>query len=98
MLGGFKEEAEFGPRAMGHRSILVDPRRNDHKDLLNKRLKEEKVLDLSAPSILEEYVEEYFVQNDEVPFMDKVFDVKRKNNLKYLHAHVDGTGRLRICK
>ena len=47
VVGWFQGRAEFGPRALGHRSILVDPRRKDAKDLLNKKIKEEKVLDLS---------------------------------------------------
>ena len=95
MLDGFKEEAEFGPRALGHRSILVDPRRTDAKDLLNKKIKRRESFRPFAPSILEEYVEEYFVQNDKVPFMDKVFDIKKEKYSKIpAVTHVDGTGRL----
>ena len=80
---------------LGHRSILVDPRRTDAKDLLNKKIKRRESFRPFAPSILEEYVEEYFVQKDEVPFMDKVFDIKKEKHFKIpAVTHIDGTGRL----
>ena len=80
---------------MGHRSILVDPRRKDAKDLLNKKIKRRESFRPFAPSILEEYVEEYFVQNDNVPFMEKVFDIKKEKQSEIpAVTHVDGTGRL----
>ena len=95
VVGWFQGRAEFGPRALGHRSILVDPRRKDAKDLLNKKIKRRESFRPFAPSILEEYVEEYFVQNDQVPFMDKVFDIKKEKHSKIpAVTHVDGTGRL----
>ena len=95
VVGWFQGRAEFGPRALGHRSILVDPRRKDAKDLLNKKIKRRESFRPFAPSILEEYVEEYFVQNDEVPFMDKVFDIKKEKQSKIpAVTHIDGTGRL----
>ncbi|MGY8989706.1 MAG: carbamoyltransferase family protein, partial [Flavobacteriales bacterium] len=95
VIGWFQGRAEFGPRALGHRSIIVDPRRKDAKDLLNEKIKRRESFRPFAPSILEEYVEEYFVQNDKVPFMEKVYDIKKE---KYSEipavTHVDGTGRL----
>ena len=95
VVGWFQGRAEFGPRALGHRSILVDPRRKDAKDLLNKKIKRRESFRPFAPSILEEHVEEYFVQNDQVPFMDKVFDIKKEKHSKIpAVTHVDGTGRL----
>ena len=95
VVGWFQGRAEFGPRALGHRSILVDPRRKDAKDLLNKKIKRRESFRPFAPSILEECLEEYFVQNDEVPFMDKVFDIKKEKQSKIpAVTHVDGTGRL----
>ena len=86
---------EFGPRALGHRSIIVDPRRKDAKDLLNEKIKRRESFRPFAPSILKEAVSDYFVQKDTVPFMEKVFDIKKE---KYDEipavTHVDGTGRL----
>ena len=95
VIGWFQGRAEFGPRALGHRSILVDPRRSDAKDLLNKKIKRRESFRPFAPSILKEAVSEYFVQDDSVPFMEKVFDIKREKH-KEIPAvtHVDGTGRL----
>ena len=82
VIGWFQGRSEFGPRALGHRSIIVDPRRKDAKDLLNEKIKRRESFRPFAPSILEEYVEEYFVQNDEVPFMEKVYDIKRCKIIK----------------
>jgi carbamoyltransferase len=95
VVGWFQGRAEFGPRALGHRSILVDPRRRDVKDLLNKKIKIRETFRPFAPSILKESVSEYFVQSDAVPFMEKVFDIK-KDKYDEIPAvtHVDGTGRL----
>ena len=95
VIGWFQGRAEFGPRALGNRSILVDPRRKDAKELLNEKIKRRESFRPFAPSILEEYVEEYFVQNDEVPFMEKVYDIKKEKHSKIpAVTHVDGTGRL----
>ena len=80
---------------MGHRSILVDPRRADAKDLLNKKIKRRESFRPFAPAILSESVSEYFVQYDLVPFMEKVFDIRIEKQ-KEIPAvtHIDGTGRL----
>ena len=95
VIGWFQGRAEFGPRALGHRSILVDPSRKDAKDLLNEKIKRRESFRPFAPSILEEYVKEYFIQNEEVPFMEKVFDIKKeKHSVIPAVTHVDGTGRL----
>tara|TARA_B100001540_G_C15801605_1_gene640142 strand:- start:52 stop:1776 length:1725 start_codon:yes stop_codon:yes gene_type:complete len=95
VIGWFQGRSEFGPRALGHRSILVDPRRKDVKDLLNEKIKRREGFRPFAPSILEEYVNEYFVQNDEVLFMEKVYDIKKeKHSTIPAVTHVDGTGRL----
>ena len=95
VIGWFQGRSEFGPRALGHRSILVDPRRKDAKDLLNIKIKRRESFRPFAPSILEEYVEEYFTNSDLVPFMEKVHDI-RKDKYTEIPAvtHVDGTGRL----
>ena len=95
VVGWFQGRAEFGPRALGHRSILVDPRRKDAKDLLNEKIKRRESFRPFAPSILKEAVSDYFVQNDTVPFMEKVFDIKKEKQTEIpAVTHVDGTGRL----
>ncbi|MFC2187774.1 carbamoyltransferase [Fulvivirgaceae bacterium LMO-SS25] len=95
VVGWFQGRAEFGPRALGNRSILADPRRTDAKDLLNEKIKRRESFRPFAPSILAEYVEEYFEVNDKVPFMEKVFPIKEeKHSVIPAVTHVDGTGRL----
>ncbi len=95
VIGWFNGKAEFGPRALGARSILADPRRIDAKDLLNQKIKRRESFRPFAPSILKEYVEEYFEIMDEVPFMEKVFPIRpSKRDLIPAVTHVDGTGRL----
>ncbi|MBS4065373.1 MAG: carbamoyltransferase [Chitinophagaceae bacterium] len=95
VIGWFSGRSEFGPRALGGRSILADPRRNDAKDLLNAKIKRRESFRPFAPSILKEYVDEYFELNDVVPFMEKVFPIKEaKRSVIPAVTHVDGTGRL----
>jgi len=95
VIGWFSGRAEFGPRALGARSILADPRRSDAKDLLNAKIKRRESFRPFAPSILKEYVDEYFEVNDVVPFMEKVFPIKKeKQALIPAVTHADGTGRL----
>jgi len=95
VVGWFQDRAEFGPRALGARSILADPRRNDAKDLLNAKIKRRESFRPFAPSILEDYVGEYFEKNDLVPFMEKVFPIKKEKQASIpAVTHVDGSGRL----
>lgn len=95
VVGWFNGRAEFGPRALGARSIIADPRRSDAKDLLNAKIKRRESFRPFAPSILKEYVQEYFEVNDEVPFMEKVFPIKKeKHAVIPAVTHADGTGRL----
>ena len=95
VVGWFNGRSEFGPRALGARSILADPRRTDAKDILNAKIKRRESFRPFAPSILKEYVGDYFEVTDEVPFMEKVFSIK-ENKRKEIPAvtHVDGSGRL----
>jgi carbamoyltransferase len=80
---------------LGGRSILADPRRSDAKELLNAKIKRRESFRPFAPSILKEYVADYFETSDEVPFMEKVFPIrKEKRDLLPAVTHVDGTGRL----
>ena len=95
VIGWFQGRAEFGPRALGARSILADPRRADAKELLNSKIKKRESFRPFAPSILEDYVHEYFEKTDKVPFMEKVFLIrKEKHAVIPAVTHVDGTGRL----
>lgn len=95
VIGWYQGRAEFGPRALGHRSIIADPRRNDAKEILNLKIKRRESFRPFAPSILIEKVPDYFEQTDEVPFMEKVFIIKPDMRDKIpAVTHVDGTGRL----
>lgn len=99
VIGWFHGRAEFGPRALGHRSIIVDPRRKDAKELLNSKIKRRESFRPFAPSILEEYVSEYFEKTDKVPFMEKVFPIKKEKQSEIpAVTHVDGTGRLQTVE
>ena len=95
VVGWFSGRAEFGPRALGGRSIIADPRRKDAKELLNQKIKRREGFRPFAPSILKEYVNDFFVGGEEVPFMEKVFPIKidRQCDIPAV-THFDGTGRV----
>lgn len=95
VVGWFSGRAEFGPRALGARSIIADPRNPKAKDLLNAKIKRRESFRPFAPSILKEYTGEFFEKVEDVPFMEKVFPIRaEKRNLIPAVTHVDGTGRL----
>jgi len=95
ILGWFQGRAEWGPRALGNRSIVVDPRRAEMKHILNRRIKHREIFRPFAPSILEEATGEYFERNDPSPFMTQAYAVRpEKRNTIPAPTHVDGTGRL----
>ncbi len=95
VVGWFSGRAEFGPRALGARSIIADPRNAKAKDILNSKIKRRESFRPFAPSILKEYVSEYFEKDEDVPFMERVFPIKReKQEVVPAVTHVDGTGRL----
>lgn len=95
VVGWFCGRAEFGPRALGGRSIIADPRNNAAKELLNLKIKRRESFRPFAPSILEEHVKDYFTKDEPVPFMEKVFPIKPEMHSKIpAVTHVDGTGRL----
>jgi len=95
VIGWFQGRTEFGPRALGNRSILTNPARKDAKDLINSKIKRRESFRPFAPSILREFVSEYFEQDDDVFFMEKVFKIRpEKRNIIPAVTHIDGTGRL----
>jgi len=95
VVGWFQGRAEFGPRALGHRSIIADPTRDDAKEILNLKIKRREPFRPFAPSILKEFVSDYFEKIDNVPFMEKVFQIKEeKRKLLAAVTHIDGSGRL----
>jgi carbamoyltransferase len=99
VLGWFQGRMEWGPRALGHRSIIADPRRADMKDILNARIKHREPFRPFAPSILLEEVGEYFDQTYPDPFMIKVYNVlPEKRDVIPAVTHVDGTGRLQTVE
>jgi carbamoyltransferase len=95
IVGWYQGRSEWGPRALGNRSIVVDPRRAEMKDVLNARIKRREPFRPFAPSILEEAVGEYFTESYPDPFMIKVYPVRpEKRESIPAVTHVDGTGRL----
>lgn len=95
VIGWFQGRMEWGPRALGNRSILCDPRREDMKQILNKKIKKRESFRPFAPSILREMVCDWFEEDDDIPFMMRVFQIKEEKR-KDIPAvtHVDGSGRL----
>ncbi len=95
IVGWFQGRMEFGPRALGNRSIVADPRRAEMKDILNQRIKHREVFRPFAPSILEERVGDYFTQSYPSPFMLMTYPVRlERRECIPAPTHVDGTGRL----
>jgi carbamoyltransferase len=95
VAGWMTGRAEFGPRALGGRSIIADPRRSDAKEILNLKVKRRESFRPFAPSILKEYVADYFELDEPVPFMEKVFPIRKEKQGEIpAVTHVDGTGRL----
>ena len=93
IVGWYQGKMEWGPRALGNRSILADPRREDMKDILNAKIKHRESFRPFAPSILEEYASEYFDIDIPSPYMLMVAPVKKPKEIPAV-THVDGTGRL----
>ena len=95
VVGWFQGRMEWGPRALGNRSILGDPRHADMKSILNLKIKRRESFRPFAPSILREAVADWFERDDDVPFMLQVFPIRpeRRGQIPAV-THVDGTGRL----
>ncbi len=95
IVGWFQGRAEWGPRALGNRSILVDPRRAEMKDILNQRIKHREPFRPFAPSILEESTAQFFERSHPSPFMNLAYSVRPDKRATIpAPTHVDGTGRL----
>jgi carbamoyltransferase len=95
VVGWFQGRMEFGPRALGNRSIVVDPRRTDMKEILNQRIKKREPFRPFAPSILFDHVGEYFEQTHPAPTMLMVYQIKPERRAEIpAVTHVDGSGRL----
>jgi carbamoyltransferase len=95
VVGWFQGRMEFGPRALGNRSILADPRRTDMKDLLNSRIKHREHFRPFCPSVLAESVSDFFETAYPSPFMVTAYRIKgaRLQDIPAV-THADGTGRL----
>jgi carbamoyltransferase len=95
VVGWFQGRMEWGPRALGNRSILGDPRRADMKDILNLKIKRRESFRPFAPSVLRDAVPEWFELDGDVPFMMQVYPIREsKRALIPAVTHVDGSGRL----
>jgi len=95
ILGWFQGRAEWGPRALGNRSIVADARRAEMKQILNERIKHRETFRPFAPSVLEEATGEYFEMSQPSPFMTQAYPVRaEKREVIPAPTHVDGTGRL----
>jgi carbamoyltransferase len=95
ILGWFQGRAEWGPRALGNRSIVADPRRPEMKEILNQRIKHREIFRPFAPSILAESTGEWFEKSHPSPFMTLAYSVRPGKRDKIpAPTHVDGTGRL----
>jgi len=99
VVGWFQGRMEFGPRALGHRSIVADPRRGDMKDVLNARIKHREAFRPFAPSILAEATGEWFDQDYTSPFMVLVYKTKpdKRDRIPAVN-HVDDTGRVQTVE
>jgi carbamoyltransferase len=95
IVGWFQGRMEFGPRALGNRSILADPRRSDMKEILNKRIKFREPFRPFCPSLPAEATGAYFEVDYPSPFMVQAYKIKpRMQALIPAVTHQDGTGRL----
>ncbi len=99
VVGWFQGRMEFGPRALGNRSIVVDPRRHDMKDILNARIKHREPFRPFAPSLLAEATGDWFEQDYTSPFMVLVYKTRpgKRDEIPAVN-HVDDTGRLQTVE
>ena len=93
VVGWYQGRAEWGPRALGNRSVLADPRRAEMKDVINSKIKHREQFRPFAPSVLEEKADEWFDIGVPSPYMLMVAPVRRPGDIPAV-THVDGTARL----
>ena len=93
IIGWFQGGSEYGPRALGHRSILADSRKEEMKDIINAKVKHRESFRPFAPAVLLEDCQEYFELEQESPFMLLVAKVKKPEVIPSI-THVDGTARV----
>jgi carbamoyltransferase len=95
VIGWVQGRCEIGPRALGNRSLLADPRRSDIKDILNALIKKREYFRPFAPSVLSEMVGDVFERSDDSPFMLDAYLVRAewRDRIPAV-VHVDGTARL----
>jgi carbamoyltransferase len=99
IVGRFEGGAEFGPRALGNRSIICDPRRVGMKDYLNLRVKHREPFRPFAPTVLAEYCDEWFDIEGDSPYMLRVAPIRPdKLDLVPAVVHVDGSARLQTLE
>ncbi len=95
VIGWFQDEMEFGPRALGNRSILADPRNPDMKDIINKKIKRRESFRPFAPVTLKQFQNEWFESKFENPYMSSLSLVKKEKQLLVpAITHIDGTSRV----
>lgn len=100
IVGWIQGKSEYGPRALGHRSILADPRKGINKSIINDMVKKRESYRPFAPSVLMEYADEFFeIPNSNIgyEFMNFILHIKeeKRNQLQAI-THIDGTGRIQI--
>ena len=94
IIGFFQGRAEFGPRSLGNRSFIADPRRADMRELLNEKVKLREWFRPLAPSMLEEKAEQFFGRPHDDPFMVTVLEIEESQRSRIpAVVHVDGTAR-----
>jgi len=99
IIGWFQDKMEFGPRALGNRSIIADPRNNNIRDIINQKIKRREKFRPFAPAILYDYKNEWFNNQIENPYMSFVEDIPliKQKSIPAV-THIDGTGRVQTVK
>lgn len=95
IIGWYQDKSEYGPRALGNRSILCDPRKGEMKDKLNHKVKHREDYRPFAPAVLYEEANEFFEIEEECPYMLRIVNVRAEAKSKVeAITHVDGTARV----